>query len=106
MVYLARDPAMKRQVAIKVLPRQFTSDRQFRTRFNREAQLIASLEHSVIVPVYDFGEVDNQLFIVMRFMPGGAILAHRFISTPLWQPQWVSTSVNGLVTNVSESSTP
>ena len=73
MVYLARDPYIKRQVAVKVLPRQFTFDPQFRARFQREAEVIAALEHPAIVPVYDFGEEDNQPFIVMRYMPGGSL---------------------------------
>jgi len=73
IVYLARDPLIKRQVAIKVLPRQFTFDPQFRTRFQREAEVIAALEHTSIVPVYDFGEQDDQPFIVMRYMSGGTL---------------------------------
>lgn len=73
MVYLARDPYIKRQVAVKVLPRQFTFDPQFRTRFQREAEVIATLEHAAIVPVYDFGEHEDQPFIVMRFMSGGTL---------------------------------
>jgi serine/threonine protein kinase len=73
IVYLARDPYVKRQVALKVLPRQFTFDPQFRTRFQREAEVIATLEHASIVPVYDFGEDDNQPFIVMRYMSGGSL---------------------------------
>ena len=73
IVYLARDPYMKRQVAIKVLPRQFTFDPQFRTRFQREAEVIATLEHPSIVPVYDFGSHEDQPFIVMRYMPGGTL---------------------------------
>jgi serine/threonine-protein kinase len=74
VVYLARDPYTKRQVAVKVLPRQFTFDPQFRTRFQREAEIIAALEHPAIVPVYDFGEHDDQPFIVMRYMAGGSLL--------------------------------
>lgn len=73
LVYLARDPSIKRQVAIKVLPRQFTHDPQFRTRFQREAEVIAALEHAAIVPVYDFGEHDDQPFIVMRYLSGGTL---------------------------------
>lgn len=73
IVYLARDPLIKRQVAIKVLPRQFTFDPQFKTRFQREAEVIATLEHSSIVPVYDFGEHDDQPFIVMRYLSGGTL---------------------------------
>jgi len=73
IVYLARDPYIKRQVAVKVLPRQFTFDPQFRARFQREAEVIATLEHASIVPVYDFGEHEDQPFIVMRYMSGGTL---------------------------------
>ncbi len=73
VVYLARDPNMERQVAVKVLPRQFTHDPEFLKRFRREARVIASLEHSAIVPIYDFDEHDGQPYIVMRYMPGGSL---------------------------------
>jgi len=86
IVYLARDPYMKRQVAVKVLPRQFTFDPQFRTRFQREAEVIATLEQAYIVPVHDFGEDDNQPYIVMRYMSGGT-LADRLNQGPLPIPE-------------------
>ena len=70
-VYLAFDPRFERQVAIKIMPRAFTHDPTFRERFNREARTVASLEHPAIVPVYDFGEVDDQPYLVMRNMNGG-----------------------------------
>ncbi len=73
VVYLATDPFMNREVALKVLPRQFTFDPQFRARFQREAQVIAKLDHPAIVPVYDFGEHEEQPFIVMRYMKGGSL---------------------------------
>ncbi|MBE0672135.1 MAG: protein kinase [Anaerolineales bacterium] len=73
IVYLARDPYVKRQVAVKVLPRQFTFEPQFRARFQREAEVIATLEHPSIVSVYDFGEHEDQPFIVMRYMSGGML---------------------------------
>ncbi len=84
MVYLAFDPRFKRDVAIKVLPREFLNDPSFRSRFDREAQIIASLEHAAIVPVYDFGEDEEagQPYIVMRYMPGGS-LAERLNRSPL-----------------------
>jgi serine/threonine protein kinase/Tol biopolymer transport system component len=72
-VYLAHDPRFTRDVAIKVLPREFLHDPQFRGRFEREAKTLASLEHAAIVPVYDFGEQDGQLYLVMRYMPGGSL---------------------------------
>jgi len=72
-VYFAHDPRFKRDVAIKVLPAQFLGDPIFRTRFEREAQMIAALEHPAIVPVYDFGEEGDELYLVMRYMPGGSL---------------------------------
>ena len=93
-VYLAHDPNFGRNVAIKVLPRQFLHDPQFRTRFTREAQTIAALEHPAIVPVYDFGEQDEQPYIVMRFMQGGD-LAHKLENGALPLVQ-VATIVNRL----------
>jgi len=81
-VYRAYDPHFKRDVALKVLPPQFVHHPTFRARFEREAQVIASLEHPAIVPVYDFGEQDEQLYFVMRFMPGGS-LAERLNDMPL-----------------------
>lgn len=73
LVYLARDPLTKRQVAVKVLPRQFTFEPQFRARFQREAEVIATLEHAAIVPMYDFGEYEDQPYIVMRYISGGSL---------------------------------
>lgn len=75
-VYLARDPHFERQVAVKVLSRYLLQDSTFRARFQREAKIIAALEHPAIVPVHDYGEHDEQPFLVMRYMPGGS-LAHR-----------------------------
>jgi serine/threonine-protein kinase len=72
-VYHAYDPRFKREVALKVLPRQFLHDPTFRARFEREAQTVAGLEHPAIVPVYDFGEEDGQLYLVMRYLPGGSL---------------------------------
>ena len=81
-VYKAHDPRFERTVAIKVLPREFLHDPEFRARFEREARMIATLEHSAIVPVYDYGEQDGQLYLVMRFMPGGS-LADRLRQGPM-----------------------
>ena len=86
IVYLGYDPRIEREVAIKVLPRQFSFDPQFEARFQREVRAIASLEHGAIVPVYDFGEVDDQPFIVMRYMSGGS-LAARLRPAPLPLPE-------------------
>ncbi|MBN2147017.1 MAG: protein kinase [Anaerolineales bacterium] len=72
-VFHAYDPRFERDVAIKVLPREFLHDPAFRARFDREAKMVALLEHPAIVPVYDFGEEEGQPYIVMRFMSGGSL---------------------------------
>lgn len=72
-VFLAYDPRFERDVAVKLLPREFLHDPTFTGRFEREAKTIAALEHSAIVPVYDVGEEEGQPYLVMRYMPGGSL---------------------------------
>jgi serine/threonine protein kinase len=72
-VYLAYDPYVKREVAIKLLPAILTHDPTFRARFEREAQTVAALEYQAIVPVYDYGEEHGQPYLVMRYMAGGPL---------------------------------
>lgn len=72
-VYLAHDPRFERDVAVKLLPLELLHQPTFRRRFEREAKVVASLDHPAIVPVYDFGEEDGQPFLVMRFMTGGSL---------------------------------
>jgi serine/threonine protein kinase len=72
-VYLGYDPRSLREVAIKVLPPYYVHAEKFRDRFEREAVMIALLEHPAIVPVYDMGEDDGQPYIVMRYMSGGSL---------------------------------
>jgi predicted Ser/Thr protein kinase len=75
VVYLAFDPNFKREVAIKVLPRELMEDSTNYQRFQREAHTIAALEHPAIVPVYDFGEENGQPYLVMRYLGGGSLAA-------------------------------
>lgn len=72
-VYKAMQPAMNRTVAVKVLSPQMASNATFLARFKQEAQMIASLEHAYILPVYDLGEQDGLVYIAMRFMGFGTI---------------------------------
>jgi serine/threonine protein kinase len=73
VVYLAYDPNFRRNVAIKLVSGNFQDNSTYRERFEREAHLIARIEHPAIVPVYDYGEQNNQLYLVMRHMPGGSL---------------------------------
>jgi predicted Ser/Thr protein kinase len=81
-VFLAHDPRFGRKVAVKVMSQALQDDPTFRGRFEREARIIATLEHPAIVPVYDYGEEHNQPYLVMRHMRGGT-LAERIIANPL-----------------------
>jgi serine/threonine protein kinase len=72
-VYRAYDPLFEREVALKILNRDLLDDPQVRERFERETKIIAKLEHTAIVPVYDVGRDNNQLFFAMRYMSGGPL---------------------------------
>ena len=69
-VYRAEDTNLKREVAIKVLPEQFTQDPQRLARFEREAQLLASLSHPNIAAVYSFEHAEDLHFLVMELVEG------------------------------------
>ena len=72
-IYRAHQPGIERDVAVKVLPRQFTHDPTFSARFQREAEVAARMQHPRILPIYDIGEHDGQPYIVMAYMPGGTL---------------------------------
>jgi len=75
-VYKAYHPALDRDVAIKVLHPAFKNDPQFFARFQREARIVAKLEHPNIVPVYDFNEHKGEPYLVMRYVQGHTLKAH------------------------------
>jgi eukaryotic-like serine/threonine-protein kinase len=66
-VYRARDTKLGRAVAIKVLPHLFITDRDRRARFEREARLLASLNHPHIGAIYGFEEADGVPALVLEF---------------------------------------
>jgi serine/threonine-protein kinase len=72
-VYKAYHARLRRDVAIKVILSQIAEQTDFKARFEREAQLIASLEHPNIVAVYDFGELGNLTYLVMQYVGGGTL---------------------------------
>jgi serine/threonine protein kinase len=70
VVYRAEDTRLGRKVALKVLTPVLAHNEQFQQRFIRESRLAASLDHPNIVPIYEAGEADGQLFIAMRYVAG------------------------------------
>jgi serine/threonine-protein kinase len=71
VVFRARDAMLGRLAALKVLSPALAADVEFRARFLRESQAVASVEEPHIIPVYGAGEVDGVLYIATKFVPGG-----------------------------------
>jgi len=70
-VYLAIDPKIGREVAVKVLQKEHALNKKHRQRFDREAKAIAALRHPNIVEIFDYGgSVDDHLFLVMEYVQG------------------------------------
>jgi serine/threonine protein kinase/streptogramin lyase len=70
VVYRAEDLRLKRKVALKLLAPQLAEDERFRERFLRESELAASIDHPHVIPIYEAGEADGQLYIAMRYVEG------------------------------------
>ena len=65
-----RDVSLERPVALKLIAPELAEDERFRARFLREPRLAASLDHPNVVPIYEAGEHDGQLYLAMRFVRG------------------------------------
>jgi serine/threonine-protein kinase len=81
-VYRARDTKLKREVAIKILPEEFSSDPARVSRFQREAEVLASLNHPNIGAIYDLLEADGSRFLVLELVDGET-LADRIARGPI-----------------------
>jgi serine/threonine protein kinase/WD40 repeat protein len=81
-VYLAQDRRLGRSVAIKIIPHQFSRDAQRMARFDREAKVLASLNHSNIASIYGLEESNNVRALVMELVDGPT-LAERIKQGPL-----------------------
>ena len=81
-VYRAEDTNLNRQVAIKVLPEMFADDPERLARFEREAKLLASLNHPNIAAIYGLEQADGKRFLVLELVEGQT-LAQRIEKGPL-----------------------
>jgi serine/threonine protein kinase len=97
-VYKARQKSLDRDVAIKILPREFGDDPQFRASFEAEAKAMARLNHPNLISVYDFGDIEGMLYIIMEFVQGKALYysAHKKAIDPPVALDLVSTISRGL----------
>ena len=98
-VYLAQHPRLPRRDALKVLPCSVSNDGEYRARFEREADIAATLWHPNIVAVHDRGEVDGQLWIAMDYVDG-TDAAELLRSYPTGLPQ---REVLNIVTAVADA---
>ena len=70
VVYQATDLSLERPVALKLIAPELAEDKHFRERFLREPRLAASLDHPNVIPIYEAGERDGQLYLAMRYVEG------------------------------------
>ena len=80
VVYLAHDTKLNRSVAIKSLPAELTENHKVRTRFAREARVLASLNHPNIATIYDeFQEADGIGYLILEYVPGQTLAESNLI---------------------------
>src|SRR5215471_15676690 len=83
-VYVARDPRLCRDVAIKVLPDHLTGDPSALARFEREAKVLAALSHPNILTIFDVGSENGISFVVMELLPGETLSSRIAQRRPDW----------------------
>src|SRR3954468_12754082 len=99
VVYLARQIALDRAVALKLIAPELARDEAFRARFARESRIAASLDHPNVIPVYEAGEDGDRLFIAMRFVDGtdlGRMLASEGALAPGVAAELVAQAASAL----------
>jgi serine/threonine-protein kinase len=99
VVYRARQLALDRVVALKLIAPELSDDEGFRARFARESRIAASLDHPNVIPVYEAGEDGERLFIAMRFVEGtdlGRMLAEDGALDPALAAELVAQAASAL----------
>jgi serine/threonine protein kinase len=96
-VYKAYHAALDRYVALKALHPAFGEDPNFEARFQREARLVAKLEHPHIVPIYDYAEHEGRPYLVMKYIEGDTLKA-RLMKGPL-----TTEEINNVVESVGSA---
>ena len=100
-VYRAEQISLGRDVAIKVLPPELSSVQPFSTSFKIEARAMAKLTHPNLIGVYDFGEVDHMLFLVMELIDGNAL--HKSINGATVDPVRAVRIIEGIAQGLGEA---
>jgi serine/threonine protein kinase len=97
-VYKAFHPALKREVAVKVLLQEVSHDIDWVRRFQREVELLGQLDHPHILPIYDAGEHEGRPFLVMKYMVDTTTLRSQLQGQP-----WPLNRVVKVVTQVADA---
>jgi serine/threonine protein kinase len=97
-VYKAFHPALKREVALKVLLQEVSTDHDWVRRFRQEAELLGRLDHPHILPIYDAGEHDGRPFLVMKYIVDTTTLRSQLQGNP-----WPLNRVVKVVTQVADA---
>ena len=100
-VYRAEQISLGRDVAIKVLPPELSTVESFSTSFKTEARAMAKLTHPNLIGVYDFGEVDHMLFLVMEFIDGNAL--HKSTNGAKVEPVRAVRIIEGIAQGLGEA---
>ena len=91
-VWRARQPSVDRDVAVKVISREFSDNEEFIRRFEVEARIVAGLEHPHVTPLYDYWRNPSGAYLVMRLLRGGSAADHLTAHGP-----WALAAVTTLV---------
>ncbi len=91
-VYLSEDIKLRRKVALKILPRQFSADLERKKRFEKEARAVSALNHPNIITIYEIGEAEDFSFIATEFIDGPT-LRRRIAEGPLPWPEAVKIAI-------------
>jgi serine/threonine protein kinase, bacterial len=86
-VYRAHDTEIGRDVAIKVLPPELATEPGYQERFRREAHTAARLAEPHVIPIYDTGEIDGRLYLVMPIIDGVDLESVLTANGPRQQPR-------------------
>ena len=97
-VYKAFHPALKREVAVKVILKEVVSDVDWVRRFRQEAELLGRLDHLHILPVYDAGEHEGRPYLVMKYMSDGETLGAQLSGQP-----WPLNRVVKVVSQIADA---
>ena len=97
-VYKAFHPALKREVAVKVILKEVVSDEDWVRRFRQEAELLGRLDHPHILPVYDAGEHEGRPYLVMKYMSDGETLRAQLSGQP-----WPLNRVVKVVSQIADA---